>query len=323
MLANWRQSLSAELYGGLLILSAMAILGLGDNIFYYLEPHMGLGQFHALRSLICLILLVPFALITGARLLPDRWGPILMRTAFLSASMFLYFGSLPIMSVAEAAAGLFTAPIFVLLFTRLVYKERIGVRRILAVMVGTIGVLFVLRPDEVGFHILQLMPVAGGALYAMAAMTTRRYCADEPPLSLVAVFFFVIGLTGAFATTMLDMRPVSEALFEAAPFFFRGWMALDLVTSGWIIFQGSLTVVAIALLTRGYQVAETSYMAVFEYSLLIFAAAWTYIMFGQALAVTSIIGFVLIASAGVIVSRALPSNHQASSEQASNDQASA
>ena len=102
-----------------------------------------------------------------------------------------------------------------------------------------------------------------------------------------------------------------EALYEAAPFFFRGWMAIDMVTWGWMGVQAFLTVIAIALLTRGYQVAETSYMAVFEYSLLIFAALWTYLLFAQSLAVTSIIGFALIASAGIIISRALPSADKA------------
>lgn len=310
MIAKIQQSLSPELFGGVMILSSMAILGLSDNVFYYLEPYMGLGQFHAMRSSICLLLLVPFAFMTGAKLLPTHWKPVMARTVLLSAAMFLYFGSLPIMSVAEAAAGLFTSPIFVLVFTNLIYKERIGIRRILAVAIGTIGVLFVLRPDQSGFHILQMMPIAAGALYALASMTTRRWCADEPPLSLVANFFLVLGLAGAVATTFLDLRPVSESLFEIAPFFFRGWMAIDSVTMGWALVQGFMTLIAIALLTRGYQVAETSYLAVFEYSLLVFAALWTFALFGKSLALTSIIGFVLIAAAGVIIARALPAKEQ-------------
>ena len=164
MIARLQQSLSPELFGGLMILSSMAILGLSDNIFYYLEPYMGLGQFHALRSSVCLLCLVPFAYVTGAKLLPYNWKPVMARTILLSAAMFLYFGSLPIMSVAEAAAGLFTSPIFVLIFTNVIYKERIGIRRILAVAIGTIGVLCVLRPDQSGFNILQTMPIAAGAL---------------------------------------------------------------------------------------------------------------------------------------------------------------
>lgn len=81
---------------------------------------------------------------------------------------------------------------------------------------------------------------------------------------------------------------------------------MDGTTWMWMIIQAFLSLVAIVMLTRGYQVAETSYMAVFEYSLLIFAAFWTYLLFGEALAITSMIGFVFIAGAGIIISRALP-----------------
>ena len=299
--------LSPELFGGLLIVMAMAILGFSDNIFYFLEPHMGLGQFHAGRSFVSILLIVPFAYITGQALRPTRWRPVMGRTLLQTASMFLYFGSLPIMSVAEAAAGLFTSPIFVLLFTSLIYREKIGIKRISAVAIGTIGVFLVLRPDQAGFHILQTMPVAAGALYALASMTTRRWCAAESPLAIVAMFLVVIGGTGALATTWLDIAPVSAAVYDAAPFFFRGWQWMDMSVWGWMFLQALLSVIAIFMLTRGYQVAETSYMAVFEYSLLIFAALWTYILFGDTLAATSIIGFVFIAAAGVIISRALPS----------------
>ena len=299
--------LSPELFGGLLIVTAMAILGLSDNLFYFLEPHMGLGQFHAGRSFVSILLIVPFAYFTGQALLPNRWRPVMGRTLLQTVSMFLYFGSLPIMSVAEAAAGLFTSPIFVLLFTSLIYREKIGIKRISAVVIGTIGVFLVLRPDQAGFHIIQTMPVAAGALYALASMTTRRWCADESPLAIVAMFLVVIGGTGALATTMLDITPVSVAVYDKAPFFFRGWQWMDLGLWGWMFLQALLSVTAIFMLTRGYQVAETSYMAVFEYSLLIFAALWTYILFGDTLATTSIIGFVFIAGAGVIISRALPS----------------
>lgn len=300
--------ISPELFGGLLIVAAMAILGLSDNLFYYLEPHMGLGQFHAARGFSSMLLIVPFALLTGASFLPVNWRPVMGRTLLQTASMFLYFGSLPIMSVAEAAAGLFTSPIFVLIFTAVIYREPIGIKRISAVAIGTIGVFFVLRPDQAGFHILQAMPVAAGALYALASMTTRRWCADEPPLAIVTMFLVVIGVTGAIATTILDISPVPRDIYEISPFFFRGWQWMDGMTWVWMAVQAALSVIAIAFLSRAYQVAETSYLAVFEYSLLIFAALWTYLLFGKSLAATSIIGFIFIAAAGIIISRALPAH---------------
>ena len=139
-------------------------------------------------------------------------------------------------------------------------------------------------------------------------MTTRRWCADEPPLAIVTMFLIVIGVTGAIATTILDISPVSRDIYEISPFFFRGWQWMDGMTWVWMAVQAALSVIAIAFLTRAYQVAETSYLAVFEYSLLIFAALWTYLLFGKSLAATSIIGFIFIAAAGIIISRALPAH---------------
>ena len=80
---------------------------------------------------------------------------------------------------------------------------------------------------------------------------------------------------------------------------------MSLPVWGWTALQAAMTLVAIAFLTRAYQVAETSYLAVFEYSLLIFAAGWTYMLFGDTLAASSVGGFVLIAAAGYVISRAL------------------
>ena len=295
--------LSPELFGGLLIVMAMAILGFSDNIFYFLEPHgawtVSCGALFCLYFTNCAFCLYHWSGLTTNKMAPCH-GAHLLQTA----SMFLYFGSLPIMSVAEAAAGLLPHPIFVFIIYQPDLSRENRYKKNQCGSDRDHRCIFGITPDQAGFHILQTMPVAAGALYALASMTTRRWCADESPLAIVAMFLVVIGGTGALATTWLDIAPVSAAVYDAAPFFFRGWQWMDMSVWGWMFLQALLSVIAIFMLTRGYQVAETSYMAVFEYSLLIFAALWTYILFGDTLAATSIIGFVFIAAAGVIISRA-------------------
>lgn len=295
-----------ELFGGLLILASMAILGLSDNLFYFTQDAMGLGQFHALRAFLSILLLVPFAMMMKISLRPLRWRQTLMRTVLITIAMILYFGSLPIMSVAEAAAGLFTSPIFVLLFTALIYKEAIGWRRITAVAIGTLGVIIVLRPGGNGFQLLQLMPVAAGAFYALSSMVTRRWCADENPITMVCVYQLLIGSIGGVSAYYFGIMPVSDSLFETAPFFFTSWQPMAFMTWVWMGLQAFLSVIALVLLTKGYQSADTSYVAIFEYSLLIFASIWTYILWGTNLPFSSFIGFAMIAISGVIISRALP-----------------
>ena len=51
-------------------------------------------------------------------------------------------------------------------------------------------------PGQLGFHPLQFLPVLAGAFYALSSIATKRLCADENPLALVAVYFAVLGAAG-------------------------------------------------------------------------------------------------------------------------------
>ena len=98
-----------------------------------------------------------------------RGGPgrVAVRSAVQAASMLLYFGSLPFMPIAQVGAGLFTAPLFVLLFSAALFGHRIGPRRLVAVALG-----FARRARSCCARTRRtsarssLMPVAAGALYA-------------------------------------------------------------------------------------------------------------------------------------------------------------
>jgi drug/metabolite transporter (DMT)-like permease len=68
------------------------------------------------------------------------------RSALHGAAMLIYFGCLAFLPVAQVAAGLFTAPIFVLVIARLVYGHALGPARIAAAAVGFLGVILALTP---------------------------------------------------------------------------------------------------------------------------------------------------------------------------------
>ena len=131
-------------------------------------------------------------------------------------SMLLYFGVMPMMPIAEAGAGLFTSPIFVLLFSIIFFKERIGWRRIFAVMIGSGGVLLVLRPGSAGFNIYHMLPVLAGASYAMGS-TTYRHLREESSLAILMSFIVSIKKL-AHLPNGPTLFPVSAGLREQAPF---------------------------------------------------------------------------------------------------------
>jgi uncharacterized membrane protein len=150
--------------GAVLLVTGISIFGFSDNLTLLVSDQVGVGQFHFSRSLFAIGMVALLGRLWGLSVVPQYWKPVLARTAFMVTSMLLYFGVMPMMPIAEAGAGLFTSPIFVLLFSIIFFKERIGWRRIFAVMIGSGGVLLVLRPGSAGFTIYHMLPCAGWSI---------------------------------------------------------------------------------------------------------------------------------------------------------------
>ncbi|MEM9127611.1 MAG: EamA family transporter [Pseudomonadota bacterium] len=161
------------LAAGACVLTGMAIIGLADSFVVGIAEIVGLWQFHMLRSAFIVPVLIVIALALGHPILPRQPFGVAVRSLALALSMLLYFGSLAVFSVAEAAAGLFTSPIFVLLMTALFLRHQVGPVRIAAVTVGFAGTVLVLGPADDGIGWLSVFPVAAGAAYAVNALATR------------------------------------------------------------------------------------------------------------------------------------------------------
>ncbi len=294
-------NISPSSRGAILLVIGISIFGFSDNLTLLVSDQVGVGQFHFSRSLFAIVLVSLWGKLTGMSVIPKYWKPVLVRTAFMVTSMLLYFGVMPMMPIAEAGAGLFTSPIFVLLFSFIFFRERIGWRRIFAVMIGSVGVLLVLRPSSSGFSIYHMLPVLAGAAYAMGSIITYRYLRDESALAILMSFIFSIGIIGAFTTTCLTYFPMSAKLLEQAPFLFSGWKGVDLMFWVWIAAIAAGASVALSLMTRAYQLTKTSYAAIYEYAYLLSVGLFGWLFWDIIPNVISIFGIGLIISAGVVI----------------------
>jgi len=289
------------IYGAVMIVMGMVIIAFIDNLVRAIAEDIGLWQFHAVRTAMAVPLLLVFARFAGTRLWPENCLRVALRTGLITTSMLLYFASLPMMPITQVAAGLFTAPIFVLLFSAVLFRQRIGIWRIFAVGVGFAGVVTILRPDAAGFESTLLMPVLAGAFYALSTITTRQWCASEGTAVLLLAFFLAIGLAGVIGALVLAVFPAPEALVARASFIFAPWSAPTLSTWGLMAVQAVASLIAVAALTRGYQSAETSYITVFEYSFLIMATFWGWFLWGDAPQIGDAIGIAIIIGAGAVI----------------------
>ena len=219
------------------VLGAMGLFGLIDNFMRLAAQTGGLWQFHFLRAVVALVLLVVVARFAGTSLRPKRPLNVLGRSTLNGTAMVIYFGCLGLMPIAQVVAGLFTAPLWVVLFSVAFFGERVGPRRIFAVLLGFAGIVLVLRPDAGAFSPLSVLPVIAGAVYALGNIATRRWCGGEGTLTLLGGFFGMMMVFGALGVVVLALfpQPVPNG---ADGFILRGWVAPVGVYGLMILVQG-------------------------------------------------------------------------------------
>lgn len=277
------------------------VIAFTDNFVQVIAKDAGLWQFHATRTAMACVITAVVALPLGLHLRPKNLRAVTARSLIHGLAMVIYFGCLAFLSVAEVAAGLFTAPIFVLLISHFVYGHRIGPYRIAAVAMGFSGALMVLGVGQ-GAQLTPalVLPIVAGALYAMGNIATREWCSGESAETLLIGFFLALGLFGLLGMAVLAFW--HPAVPEGAEgFVLRGAVWPSGIFLFWTFVQAAGSLLGVGLMVKAYQIAEASRVAVFEYAILPTSAFWTWAIWGQTLSPLAIIGIVLIISAGVVI----------------------
>ncbi|MFY0690689.1 MAG: DMT family transporter [Paracoccaceae bacterium] len=288
--------LAAAFYAAL----GMSLLGFIDNFVRLVAEDIGLWQFHLTRTLIAFALIGPLVWYFGWIIRPRRVWAVALRSFFVATAMILYFGSIAVLPIAEVAAGLFTSPLFVLVILTLGFGQKIGPRRVFAALFGFAGVLLILRPDAAGLSLGSFVPVLAGFFYACGAVATKRLCEGEGTTALLAGFFLFLGLWGLggslyFLLTGQGTDPAVDG------FFGTGWQPFTAQALFWTFAQAVVSLLGVGLITRGYQLADASYVAVFEYAFLISAGFWAYMLWGDVPDWPALVGIAMIVVAGIVI----------------------
>lgn len=290
-----RPGLAAGLMAG-----GLFFLALQDGLVRLAGADTSLWQFQLMRASGNMLFLLALArLVWGTA--PKRpillWA-VVLRSVLLLVTAIFFFGGLPRVTLAEMGAGLYTYPIFVTLLSGVLLGERVGPRRIGAVLAGAAGAALILQPGGTGFDWIKLMPVGAGLTYACMVIVTRRFCRPESPVTLsfgVGLAYFSAAVLGL---AVLTLFPAGEAAEAALPYLARGWLPLTWALVGLALASSLINVISNLALTMAYQNAESSWLAPIDYCYLLFATIWGLILFGDFPNASTLAGMGLIASAG-------------------------
>ena len=279
------------------MVTGMAIVGIIDNFMKFIAVEISLWQFHFMRSMIAVPVVVIFGLMAGWDLKPCRLWPVLARNMFLTGAMFVYFGCLGFFPIAAVAAGLFTAPVLVMFIDAIWSRRSIGPIRLVTAFVGFIGTILVLKPDVGGLGWANLIPVSAGLMYAIGNVATRKWCEGESAVALLWSYMFLMLVFGGFGVIYLYFNPG-----DPGSYLTRGWVWPSATVWGWIWLQAVFSLVGIGFIMKAYLIGEVTYVSIFEYSMLIFASITAYVLFGDRVGLLGFAGIGLIIITGIVIS---------------------
>ena len=243
-----------------------------------------LEQFVFLRSLLGLLAFLVLAKWYGGfrTLRTSRWGWHLLRTLLACSTMFGFFYGLSKMPLVNALTLAFTAPLIVTALSVPVLGEHVGWRRWLAVLVGFIGVLIVLRPGAGIVQFASMAVLLAAAGYAGLALTARKLAGTESTLSL---------------STYVMAGP----LIASAIVLPGNYVPPD--PTGWLLFvlAGLCSVGAWVGIVGGYRRSSPAVLAPFEYTALIGGAIAGYLIWGEVPDTFVVVGGTVIIASGLYV----------------------
>ena len=287
---------------GLAILSTLGF-AIQDMVVKLLSEIGSMWQLMFLRAILVVLILVTWAVLKKRSdiIKPKGWKWPIIRAFLMSCAYSFFYASLPFAALAQAASCFFTAPIFICFFAAVILREKIGFWRISSILIGFLGVLYIIQPGTSNMQAVLFLPVLAGASYALAVVITRGFCADYPSLSLTIIHNVFYALVGAFMVTFIPVLPFSVELKVANPFVMSGWVQLTSVILVMIGITSLTHILAMTSSIKAYQIADSSFVAPFEYTYLVFAILIDYIVWQYLPNTEGLIGLTMVISAGVLI----------------------
>jgi drug/metabolite transporter (DMT)-like permease len=271
--------------GILLMVSAIGVFVLMDSTAKYLSQWYPVPGIVWARYLINLAILLAWFTVRGElkRIRPVRPGIQLARGLLLAGATFLYFTSLKVLPLADAAAIGFVLPLFVAVLAVPMLGERLDLSRTVAILAGLLGALLIVRPGSSVFTWYALLPVAMAACNALYQILTRKVAGIEHPLTSL-VWGAIVG---------------SVLLSLVAPFHWKApdtawhWTLLGVI--------GLLASIGHYLLIRAYDYASATLLAPYTYTAIVWAVLLGFILFGQLPDTWSVAGMAVIVASGLFL----------------------
>ena len=253
------------LFGIGLMIGAMLVLPFLDVVAKYLgQQNVPIIEIVWARLFFGMVMTAPLVwkMDGASSLIPRRPFIHTIRAVFLITATALFFWALKFQSIADTLAIFFVQPLIITILSPFVLGEKVGVRRWLAVAIGFMGTLIIIRPGFQSLNPGVFMALGAGTSLALYMLLTRRIAGGTSAMTTTFVTSLAGAVLASVAVVFVWQTPTAQqwGLFVLLAF---------IATSGHY------------LIVRAYDYAEASLLAPLGYTEMIMAVTAGWYFFGD------------------------------------------
>jgi drug/metabolite transporter (DMT)-like permease len=273
-----------NLKGSLFMVLAMLAFTLEDSLIKAIATRLPVGEILILFGAGGVIIFALTALIKSEPVLSRAMmsKTMIIRSVFEISGRLFYTIAIALSPLSSASAILQATPLVVAAGAVLVFHEKVGWRRWLAILIGFGGVVMILRPGAGDFELMSIFALLGVIGFAGRDLATR---AAPPHLTNAQL--------GILGFLMLVIAGIIAALYTKA------WIAPTGEEIGYLIAAIVIGVLAYNALTMAMRTGEIGVVAPFRYTRLVFAMIIGVWFFNEAPDQWTLLGSAIIVVSGL------------------------
>ncbi len=254
------------------------------SVFVHLSGDLPVFQKAFFRNVVALIFVTGIMLKRKIGFVPDKKNvpALLGRSFFGTVGLLCNFYAIDKLVLADANMLNKLSPFFAIVFSIFLLSERPTAVQVLSVFAAFVGSAFIIKPSLGGYAVFPAIVGATGGMGAGLAYTFVRYLGGKGENSFRIIFFF-----SAFSSLL------------CIPFMLADFEPFSLKALIFLICAGISASVGQFGITKAYVCAPAKEISVYDYTQVLFAALFGFLIFGQIPDFLSVIGYCLICGAGI------------------------
>lgn len=249
---------------------AVLILPFSDAIAKWLSSSYTIIQIAWLRFFIQAIILLILSFILKYKISAFEKKYIFV-SFFISASIVFLFWGLKYLPLANNIALFFIEPLVLTLLSVIILKEKLQKNHIVAVIIGLIGTLIIIRPNWSAYGMTSFFPIVSAIFYALYLISLRQVSTKSNNKSLQ---FFI----GILSTSILSIIIIICEFLDIDSFGFN-----QIKLNDWwlILLLGMITTIVQLLVSKAFFYSKASSLASFQYLEIISASILGWLIFNH------------------------------------------